>query len=110
MEQFRLNNGEKIRGTGLAVLDLKGKQLLEAPAGATVTYVSDAPNIADFAQDPANPLLGDITTEGNDVGVANITGTLTYADGKVLSDVAQVTVINSAPGSVRFTPGTVEPE
>ena len=110
MEQFRLNNGEKVRGTGLSVLDLKGKQILEPPAGATVTYVSDNPGVANFVQDPSNALLGDITTEGDEVGVANITGTLTYADGKVLSDVAQVTVITSAPGSVRFTPGTVEPE
>ena len=111
MGAFTLNNGEKVRGTGLTVIDKKGKQILNLPPGASVSYTpSDNPNVAQFVQDPNNPLVGDITTEGDEVGIANITGTITWADGSAKSATAVITVVNSAPESVEFTPGTVEPE
>lgn len=114
-----LNNSEKLTGTGMSVFDKKGKALVDPlPAGWQVTYSVEPgkETIAQFVQDAPNSLGGTVTTEGDDVGVAVITGSVIDPNGAVLADAdgaapqLEVTVINSAPGTASFTPGTVEPE
>jgi hypothetical protein len=109
MERVKLDNGQSVNA-GLSIFDLKGKLVEELPAGAVVEYVSDNEQVAQFAQDGPNSISGKVTTLNDDVGVANITGTVTWPDGTVKSDVLEVTVVHSAVDVVRFTVGTPETE
>lgn len=112
MERVRLNNGERLNGTGLTVLDQKGKPIAALGDGESVSYEASpgGETVAQIVQHPDNPLIVDITTEGDDPGVVTFTGKLVKANGAVLEDQLEVTVINSPAGSVRFSPGSVEPE
>jgi hypothetical protein len=109
MERVRLDNGQKVNA-GLSIFDRKGKLVEELPEGATINYVSDNEKVAQWQPHAPNSIYGMVTTLNDDVGVANITGTVSWPDGMVKSDVLEVTVIHSAVDVVRFTVGTPEEE
>lgn len=106
MERVTLNNGEQVNA-GLTVLDQKGKPCVTLPAGATAEYVSNAEGVAQFEKGEGG-ILGKVTTLSDEIGVAVIHGKVTFADGASFEDDLEVTVVNSAPGSAKFTVGTPE--
>jgi hypothetical protein len=110
-ERTRLDNGQMV-GAGLSIFDKKGQLIEEGnlPAGSTVVFTNDNEAAAQFVQNGENSMNGKVTTEGDKVGVSNITGTVTFADGSTKSDILEVTVVNSAPDTARFTVGTPEDE
>lgn len=107
---MQLNNGQKCPAS-FDLFDKKDKPFAVLPAGASISVVSSDTSIAQWVPDadPDNG-RGTITTEGDNVGSCSISGTLTLADGNVLSDVLPVEVIHSAPGTFRVTAGTPEDE
>ena len=94
---------------GITVFDTDSppKPFASTPPGASVTFVSDHPEIADFAPDETG-LNGDVSS--GVPGIATITATFTDADGTQFQDALIVTVQNSAPGGIAFTVGTPQDE
>jgi hypothetical protein len=101
MARVQMNDKQHV-AAGLTLLDLDGQPIKVLPEGASIAYVSDAPEVAEFTPD-ASQLNGDVSS--GKVGVANITGTITFADGSTKADVLEVDVVNSGPGSAQFTVG-----
>jgi hypothetical protein len=101
MARVQMNDKQHV-AAGLTLLDLDGQPISVMPEGASITFVSDNPDVAQFVPD-STQLNGDVTS--GKIGVANITGTITFADSSVKADVLEVDVVNSGPGSAQFTVG-----
>jgi len=109
MPRTPVTNGQSLPAT-VDVFDEKGKRIAALPADATVVYTESNSQIAQWVPDASDPLKGKVTTLHDDVGDADITATITFADGKVFTPVLELTVTNSAPSTASFTPGTPENE
>lgn len=88
---------------GITIVDVDGQPLKSRPEGATITFASTDPSIADFAVD-GDGLNGTITS--GQVGAATINVSVVLPDGPTLTGSLEVEVTNSLPGSVNFTAGT----
>lgn len=88
---------------GMTILDEDGQPFASLPEGASAEFESSEPSVADFVEDETG-LNGDVTS--GRVGQAVISGRVTLADGRVLSDQLTVTVINSSATTGNFTVGT----
>jgi hypothetical protein len=106
MARVQMNDKQHV-SAGLTLLDLDGQPIKALPEGASIAFSSDNPDVAQFTPDESQ-LNGDIGSGA--VGTANITGTITFADGTVKSDVLEVEVVNSGPGSAQFTVGVPQDE
>lgn len=115
----KIQNNQNVPAS-LDVKDEKGKVIAALPDGASVVFTSSAETVAQFRQgakaadgswtDDPKSLVGEITTDGDEIGFAVITGTVTWPDGKILSAAEEVEVVNSPPNSASFTVGTPEPD
>lgn len=102
MARVQMNDKQHV-SAGLTILDLDGQPITVLPEGASVGYESDNPEIAQFTPDESQ-LNGDVNS--GKVGLAVIRGTITFADSSTKTDLLEVEVQNSGPGSVQFTVGT----
>lgn len=105
----QITNRESI-ALGVTILDKDGQPFDSLPAGISVDFVSSDPNIASVVP-RADGMNADIHSGQN--GTATITVTvngITLPAGN--TDTANITVVNSVPGSMNLTFGQVteEPE
>lgn len=105
MASVDLTNGQKVNAS-FDVFDKKNQPFNPLPAGATVDITSSDADIAQWAPDAPGGNTGFITTETDKIGTATINGSITMPDGTVFTDTVTVTVMNSAPGTAKFTVGT----
>jgi hypothetical protein len=87
---------------GVSLIDADGQPITTKPADLTVSFVSSDPTVADFVVGP-DGMNGDITS--GKVGSCIITASAEKAGGNAIQDTISVAVVNSAPGSLNFTPG-----
>jgi hypothetical protein len=87
----------------LALLDADGQALPGLPAGAVSSFPSSNPAVSSFSVDSSG-LAGEVNS--GEIGTARIIGRVTLADGRILEDTLDVTILPTAPERVAFSVGS----